>query len=146
VVPWALMFEHAVYTRCHPEAVPPFFGRCQQGSPSRNCPKNHCLGSQNLGILDHLLKPPALLLTHSRHNSQAGAAAELDELSQMNEQQRRGMRYQKFRNLGVLLKFRTKSISSFIRWYNLLVFCNNFFQLSLKRLRFCQYLLNLITA
>jgi len=73
--------------------------------------------------------------------SQAGAAAELDELSQMNEQQRRGMRYQKFRNLGVFTEVPPKVLVHLrLVWYNLLVFCNNFFSLlSLKRLRFCQY-------
>jgi len=63
------------------------------------------LGSQNLGILDHLLP---LGGAHSdpqgSNNSQAGAA-ELDELSQMNEQQRREMRYQNFATLVFLLKF-----------------------------------------
>jgi len=51
-----LMFEHAVYTVATPKPVPPFFGKMPARLPSRNCPKNHCLGSQNLGILDHLLR------------------------------------------------------------------------------------------
>jgi len=73
------MFEHAVYTVATRSLCRHSLERCQQGSPSRNCPKNHCLGSQNLGILDHLLRN--LGGAHSdpqgSNNSQAGAAAEL---------------------------------------------------------------------
>lgn len=101
-----LMFEHAVYTVATPEACAAILWKDSSKSPQAAVAlKITAWDLKNLGILDQLLpEPPA-----GAHSDPLKAATilkqallqNLDELSQMTSQQRRQLRYQKFRNLGV---------------------------------------------
>lgn len=101
-----LMFEHAVYTVATPEACAAILWKDSSKSPQAAVAlKITAWDLKNLGILDQLLpEPPA-----GAHSDPLKAATilkqallqNLQELSQMTSQQRRQLRYQKFRNLGV---------------------------------------------
>lgn len=101
-----LMFEHAVYTVATPEACAAILWKDSSKSPQAAIAlKITAWDLKNLGILDQLLpEPPA-----GAHSDPLKAATilkqallqNLEELSQMTSQQRRQLRYQKFRNLGV---------------------------------------------
>jgi acetyl-CoA carboxylase carboxyl transferase subunit alpha len=101
-----LMFEHAVYTVATPEACAAILWKDASKAPQAAIAlKITAWDLKNLGILDHLLPEPL----GGAHSDPLKAATilkqmllqNLDELSQMTDQQRREMRYQKFRNLGV---------------------------------------------
>jgi len=101
-----LMFEHAVYTVATPEACAAILWKDASKSPQAAIAlKITAWDLKNLGILDQLLpEPPA-----GAHSDPLKAATilkqallqNLEELSQLTCQQRRELRYQKFRHLGV---------------------------------------------
>ena len=101
-----LMFEHAVYTVATPEACAAILWKDASKSPQAAIAlKITAWDLKSLGILDQLLpEPPA-----GAHSDPLKAATilkqallqNLEELTQLTSQQRREMRYQKFRNLGV---------------------------------------------
>jgi acetyl-CoA carboxylase carboxyl transferase subunit alpha len=101
-----LMFEHAVYTVATPEACATILWKDVSKAPQAAVAlKITAWDLKNLGILDHLLPEPA----GGAHSDPLTAATilkqallqNLEELSQLSAQQRRQMRYQKFRNIGV---------------------------------------------
>lgn len=101
-----LMFEHAVYTVATPEACAAILWKDAGKAPQAAIAlKITAWDLKNLGILDQLLPEPL----GGAHSDPLGAATilkqalveNLDELTQMTSQQRRQMRYQKFRNIGV---------------------------------------------
>ena len=101
-----LMFEHAVYTVATPEACAAILWKDASKAPQAAIAlKITAWDLKTLGILDQLLpEPPA-----GAHSDPLQAATilkqvllqNLEELSQMTGQQRRQLRYQKFRKLGV---------------------------------------------
>lgn len=101
-----LMFEHAVYTVATPEACATILWKDVSKAPQAAVAlKITAWDLKNLGILDQLLPEPA----GGAHSDPLAAATiikqallqNLEELSQLSAQQRRQMRYQKFRNIGV---------------------------------------------
>lgn len=101
-----LMFEHAVYTVATPEACATILWKDVSKAPQAAVAlKITAWDLKNLGILDQLLPEP----TGGAHSDPLVAATilkqallqNLEELSQLSAQQRRQMRYQKFRNIGV---------------------------------------------
>ena len=101
-----LMFEHAVYTVATPEACAAILWKDASKAPQAAVAlKITAWDLKNLGILDQLLPEP----TGGAHSDPLAAATtlkqallqNLEELTQLSSQQRRQMRYQKFRNLGV---------------------------------------------
>ena len=101
-----LMFEHAVYTVITPEGCAAIVWKDASKAPqAATALKMTAWDLKNLGILDSLLPEPL----GGAHSDPLAAAAilkqalvqNLDELTQMTSQQRRQMRYQKFRKLGV---------------------------------------------
>ena len=101
-----LMFEHAVYTVATPEACAAILWKDASKSPQAAVAlKITAWDLKNLGILDQLLPEPS----GGAHSDPLKAAMtlkqgllqNLEELSQLTAQQRRQLRYQKFRNIGV---------------------------------------------
>lgn len=101
-----LMFEHAVYTVITPEGCAAIVWKDASKAPqAATALKMTAWDLKNLGILDSLLSEPL----GGAHSDPLAAATilkqalvqNLDELTQMTSQQRRQMRYQKFRKLGV---------------------------------------------
>lgn len=101
-----LMFEHAVYTVATPEACAAILWRDASKSPHAAAAlKITASDLKDLGILDQLLTEPI----GAAHSDPIGTAAilksaliqNLDTLTQMTSQQRRELRYQKFRRIGV---------------------------------------------
>ncbi|MBD1881088.1 MULTISPECIES: acetyl-CoA carboxylase carboxyl transferase subunit alpha [unclassified Coleofasciculus] len=101
-----LMFEHAVYTVATPEACAAILWKDASKAPqAATALKITAWDLKNLGILDVLLPEPV----GGAHGEPLKAAAilkdallqNLEELSQMTSQQRRELRYQKFRSIGV---------------------------------------------
>ena len=101
-----LMFEHAVYTVITPEGCAAIVWKdASKALQAATALKMTAWDLKNLGILDSLLPEPL----GGAHSDPLAAAAilkqalvqNLDELTQMTSQQRRQMRYQKFRKLGV---------------------------------------------
>ncbi len=101
-----LMFEHSVYTVATPEACASILWRDASKAPqAAEALKITALDLKNLGILDSLLPEPL----GGAHADPLQAAAilkqalsdNLAELSQLTSQQRRDLRYQKFRRIGV---------------------------------------------
>jgi acetyl-CoA carboxylase carboxyl transferase subunit alpha len=101
-----LMFEHAVYTVATPEACAAILWKDASKAPQAAVAlKITAWDLKNLGILDQLLPEPV----GGAHSDPLKAAMilkqallqNLEELTQMTSQQRRQLRYQKFRNLGV---------------------------------------------
>ncbi|MBD2741615.1 acetyl-CoA carboxylase carboxyl transferase subunit alpha [Coleofasciculus sp. FACHB-1120] len=101
-----LMFEHAVYTVATPEACAAILWKDASKAPQAAAAlKITAWDLKNLGILDVLLPEPV----GGAHGEPLKAAAilkdallqNLEELSQMTAQQRRELRYQKFRSIGV---------------------------------------------
>lgn len=101
-----LMFEHAVYTVATPEACAAILWKDASKAPqAATALKITAWDLKNLGILDVLLPEPV----GGAHGEPLKAAAilkdallqNLEELSQMTAQQRRELRYQKFRSIGV---------------------------------------------
>ena len=101
-----LMFEHAVYTVATPEACAAILWRDATKSPHAAAALKITAGDlKDLGILDQLLPEPI----GGAHSDPLGAASilkdallqNLETLSQLTSQQRRELRYQKFRRIGV---------------------------------------------
>lgn len=101
-----LMFEHAVYTVATPEACAAILWKDASKSPQAAIAlKITAWDLKNLGILDQLLPEPA----GGAHSDPIKAATilkqalaqNLEELRQLTPQQRRQLRYQKFRKIGV---------------------------------------------
>ena len=101
-----LMFEHAVYSVAPPEACAAILWKdASKAHLAAAALKMTAWDLKNLGILDQLLPEPS----GGAHSDPLKAAMtlkqvllqNLDELSQLTSQQRRQMRYQKFRNIGV---------------------------------------------
>jgi len=101
-----LMFEHAVYTVATPEACAAILWKDAKMAPqAATALKITARDLKNLGIIDQLLpEPPG-----GAHSGFLEAAKilkqvllqNLEELIQLTNQQRRQMRYQKFRRIGV---------------------------------------------
>ena len=100
------MFEHSVYYVASPEACASILWKdATKASQTASALKITAYDLKNLGILDQLLPEPA----GGAHADPLKAAAilklallqNLEELSQLTSQQRRELRYQKFRQIGV---------------------------------------------
>lgn len=104
-----LMFEHSIYTVASPEACASILWKDASKAPiAAEALKITAQDLKNLGILDDLLPEPI----GGTHYEPLKAAAVLkqallhhiEELSQMTSQERRELRYQKFRRIGVFLE------------------------------------------
>lgn len=101
-----LIFENSVYTVASPEACAAILwkdaGKSEQAALALKMTSQDLL---ELGIVDQVLPEP----NHCAHTNPLATAATLknailqllEELSPMTPQQRRQLRYQKFRNIGV---------------------------------------------
>lgn len=101
-----MMFEHSVYTVASPEACAAILWKDAAKAPqAAEALKITAVDLKSLGILDHILTEPI----GGAHSDPLQAAAtlkqalleNLEELSQMTQQQRRDLRYQKFRRIGM---------------------------------------------
>ena len=101
-----LMFEHSVYTVASPEACAAILWKDAAKAPqAAEALKITSTDLKNLGILDQILPEPI----GGAHSDPLKAAAtlkqallqNLDELLAMSHQQRRNLRYQKFRSIGM---------------------------------------------
>ena len=104
-----LMLEYSVYTVATPEACAAILwkdaSKSQQASTAL---KITAQDLKSLGIIDQILSEPP----NSAHADPLGAAAilkqalleNIKELSQMTPKQRRDLRYQKFRSIGIFLE------------------------------------------
>ncbi|GAB1544092.1 acetyl-CoA carboxylase carboxyltransferase subunit alpha [Scytonema sp. NUACC21] len=101
-----LMLEHAVYTVASPEACAAILWKdAGQASQAAMALKITAPDLKKLGILDQIVPEPE----GGAHSNPLEAAKmlkqillqNLEELSQLTNQQRRQMRYQKFRQIGV---------------------------------------------
>jgi acetyl-CoA carboxylase carboxyl transferase subunit alpha len=100
------MFEHAVYTVATPEACAAILWRDSSKAPQAAAAlKITAWDLKNLGILDTILPEPI----GGAHADPLKAASilkdallqNLEELTNLTGQQRRELRYQKFRRIGV---------------------------------------------
>jgi len=104
-----LMFEHSVYTVASPEACASILWKDASLAPqAAEALKITAVDLKNLGILDDLLPEP-LGGAHSDPLKAASVLKQallhhLDLLSQMTGNERRELRYQKFRQIGVFLE------------------------------------------
>ncbi|MCC5605074.1 acetyl-CoA carboxylase carboxyl transferase subunit alpha [Nostoc favosum] len=100
-----LMFEHAVYTVATPEACAAILWKdALQASQAAIALKITSQDLKKLGIVDQLLPEP-LMGAHSAPLDAAKILKQallqnLEELTQLTSQERRQMRYQKFRQIG----------------------------------------------
>ena len=101
-----LMFEHAVYTVITPEGCAAIVWKDASKAPqAATALKMTAWDLKNLGILDQLLPEP----TGGAHSDPLKAAItlksallqNLEDLTRLTGQQRRQLRYQKFRQIGV---------------------------------------------
>lgn len=101
-----LMFEHSVYTVASPEACAAILWKdAGKASQAAEALKITAADLKHLGILDQLLSEPV----GGAHSDPIKAAdilksallQNLAELMQLTAQQRRDLRYQKFRNIGM---------------------------------------------
>lgn len=104
-----LMLEHAVYTVATPEACAAILWKDSAKAPqAAEALKITAWDLKNLGILDRIIPEPV----GGAHSEPLKAAATLkqallDDLAQLDaltSEQRRELRYQKFRNIGVFLE------------------------------------------
>jgi acetyl-CoA carboxylase carboxyl transferase subunit alpha len=104
-----LMFEHSVYTVATPEACAAILWRDAAKAPQAAAALRITAEDlKELGILDQILLEPV----GGAHSDPLGAASILKEallqnletLTQLTAQQRRELRYQKFRKMGVFLE------------------------------------------
>jgi acetyl-CoA carboxylase carboxyl transferase subunit alpha len=104
-----LMFEHAVYTVITPEACAAIIWRdANQASQAAEALKMTAWNLKEWGILDQLLPEPI----GGAHADPLKAAATLKQaliqnlvaLNQLSSQERRDLRYQKFRRMGNFLE------------------------------------------
>ncbi len=101
-----LMFEHAIYSVAPPEACAAILWRdAQKGAQAAEALKITSLDLKKLNLIDQILPEPV----GGAHADPVKAAAilkaalleNLEELSRLSSQQRRELRYQKFRNMGI---------------------------------------------
>lgn len=101
-----MMFEHSVYTVASPEACASILWKDAAKAPqAAEALKITASDLKKLGILDEILPEP----TGAAHSDSVGAAQNLKDalsknlqtLSAITSSQRRELRYQKFRRLGV---------------------------------------------
>lgn len=104
-----LMLEHAVYTVATPEACAAILWKdAKKAEQAAIALKITASDLKNLGIIDQIVTEPS----GGAHSDPLSAAAllkqslidNLEELSDLSSQQRREIRYQKFRNIGVFLE------------------------------------------
>ena len=104
-----LMLQHAVYTVATPEACAAILWKdAKKADKAALALKITAVDLKNLGIIDNIVTEPS----GAAHANPLQAAAflkqalleNLDQLSQMTAQQRRELRYQKFRQMGVYLE------------------------------------------
>ena len=101
-----LMFEHSVYYVASPEACASILWKdALKAGHAAESLKIMALDLKNIGILDEILPEP-LSGAHSDPLKAADTLKStilkhLDELDQLTSQQRRELRYQKFRRIGV---------------------------------------------
>jgi acetyl-CoA carboxylase carboxyl transferase subunit alpha len=104
-----LMFEHAVYTVATPEACAAILWKDAAKAPqAAEALKITASDLKNLGILDRILPEPV----GGAHSNplktaeilKAALVQNLDELNQMTSQQRRDLRYEKFRRMGMFME------------------------------------------
>lgn len=104
-----LMLEHAVYTVATPEACAAILWKDAAKAPqAAEALKITSWDLKNLGIIDEILTEP-LGGAHAEplvaaETLKVALLKHLTELSAMTSQQRRDLRYQKFRNIGVFLE------------------------------------------
>ncbi|MBC6418476.1 MAG: acetyl-CoA carboxylase carboxyl transferase subunit alpha [Prochloron sp. SP5CPC1] len=100
------MFEHSVYTVASPEACAAILWKdAKKAEQASIALKITARDLQELGIIDQILPEPP----NSAHADPLAAAAilkkallsNLEQLEQMTPEQRRDLRYQKFRSIGV---------------------------------------------
>jgi acetyl-CoA carboxylase carboxyl transferase subunit alpha len=101
-----LMFEHSVYTVASPEACAAILWKdSKKAEQAAIALKITAPDLKELGVIDQILPEPS----RSAHADPLGAAAilkkalieNLEELSSMTPQQRKDLRYEKFRRLGI---------------------------------------------
>lgn len=101
-----MMFEHSVYTVASPEACAAILWKdAAKSHQAAEALKITALDLKNLGILDQILPEPV----GGAHADPLQAAATLKQallenlevLDRLTQQQRRDLRYQKFRNIGM---------------------------------------------
>ncbi|MBE9039306.1 acetyl-CoA carboxylase carboxyltransferase subunit alpha [Oscillatoriales cyanobacterium LEGE 11467] len=103
-----MMLEHAVYTVATPEACAAILWKDAAKAPqAAEALKITAWDLKNFGILD-LLVPEPIGAAHSQPVEaaeilKAALIEELEILCEMTDQQRRDLRYQKFRRIGVFL-------------------------------------------
>jgi acetyl-CoA carboxylase carboxyl transferase subunit alpha len=103
-----LMFEHSVYSVASPEACAAILWRdAQKSAQATEALKITASDLQSLGIIDHILPEP-VGGTHAdpvkaTEILKAALLQSLQELMEMSSQERRNLRYQKFRSMGVFL-------------------------------------------
>ncbi|AOW99352.1 MULTISPECIES: acetyl-CoA carboxylase carboxyl transferase subunit alpha [Moorena] len=104
-----LMFENAVYTVASPEACAAILWKdASQGQQAAAALKITAWDLKELGIIDKVLSEP-IGGAHGDPLATASILKEallenLAELTQLTPQQRRDLRYQKFRNMGIFLE------------------------------------------
>jgi len=108
------MFEHSVYTVATPEACAAILWRdAGKAHQAASALKITAEDLKELEILDQLLPEPV----GGAHSDPLGAASILKEallqnletLTQLTNQQRRELRYQKFRSIGVFTEVAEKA-------------------------------------
>lgn len=101
-----LMLEHAVYTVATPEACAAILWKdAKKSEQAASALKITAADLNKLGLIDQIVPEPS----GSAHANPLGAAAilkqalleEIEQLSRLTPQQRRNLRYQKFRQMGV---------------------------------------------
>jgi acetyl-CoA carboxylase carboxyl transferase subunit alpha len=107
-----MMFEHSIYTVASPEACAAILWKDAAKSPqAAEALKITALDLKNLGILDQILPEPV----GGAHADPLQTAATLKQallenlevLGRLTQQQRRDLRYQKFRNIGMFSEVHT---------------------------------------
>jgi acetyl-CoA carboxylase carboxyl transferase subunit alpha len=104
-----LMLEHAVYTVATPEACAAILWKdAKKAEKAALALKITAVDLKNLGIIDEIVKEPSggshAKPLQAAANLKQALVENLDQLSQMTVQQRRELRYQKFRQMGVYLE------------------------------------------
>lgn len=112
-----LMFEHAVYTVATPEACAAILWKdAGKSEKAAEALKITSKDLYELGIIDHILPEPAGGV-HTKPLEAAKILKEsllthLQELMELTPSQRRDLRYEKFRNIGVFLETATEKESA----------------------------------
>jgi acetyl-CoA carboxylase carboxyl transferase subunit alpha len=104
-----MMFEHAVYTVATPEACAAILWKdAAKGPQAAEALKITALDLKNLGILDRLLpEPSGGVHSHPVEATEILKRALIEEihvLNQLTPEERRNLRYEKFRKIGVFLE------------------------------------------